>query len=67
MQRFRLFAPVLTLLLLCIPSMMKAQELQGTINGTAMAVYVPAARFLVGRMAQGQRASNGQRPASDGK
>lgn len=36
MQKFRLFASVLTLLLLCIPSMMKAQELQGTINGTAM-------------------------------
>ena len=35
MQRFRLFAPVLTLLLLCIPSILSAQELQGTINGTA--------------------------------
>ncbi len=35
MQRFRLFAPILTLLLLCIPSILSAQELQGTINGTA--------------------------------
>ncbi len=34
MKRLRLCAFTLTLLLLCIPSAMKAQELQGTINGT---------------------------------
>ena len=34
MKRLRLCAFTLTLLLLCIPSAMKAKELQGTINGT---------------------------------
>ncbi|MHB2006684.1 MAG: carboxypeptidase-like regulatory domain-containing protein [Acidobacteriaceae bacterium] len=36
MQRYRLLIVVSIALLLCIPSMIKAQELQGTINGTAM-------------------------------
>ena len=38
MQRYRSLVVIFTALLLCIPSMIKAQELQGTINGTAMDV-----------------------------
>ncbi|MHB1674240.1 MAG: outer membrane beta-barrel protein [Acidobacteriaceae bacterium] len=36
MQRYRSLVVIFVALLLCIPSMIKAQELQGTINGTAM-------------------------------